>query len=195
MSKLSTFVILGLLTVVFTGCASFNLEPEKPATTPRVERAGQKTPPVTKSTSSTTAVWYLFAEGQVTLYLKNLDDGMAASMIIQKGLTALPLEKGHWELTGFEEDGNSFTSMNTSKKFVFRVRPGTNVYAGSIVIGCPKVPSSEFKYLKAMRYFDRYPFSSSEKLCEMIVGNDFAFVRNQLRKLRKNKKLKLIMGF
>ena len=195
MLKHPTFMILGLLLVLLTGCGHLTTPkaPENPA--PRVHKPAPKNPEVTKPEVETTAVWYSFSETQVALYLKNIDNGEARTMILQKGMSTLPLDEGHWELAGFEENGNSFTSMNTSKKFVFRVKPGANVYAGSLIIGCPKVSQADFKYLKAMRYFDRYPFSSTTKLCEMIIGNDFAFVRNQLRKTQKNKGLKLQMGF
>ncbi|WP_408096049.1 hypothetical protein ACJVC5_13485 [Peredibacter sp. HCB2-198] len=142
-----------------------------------------------------TAVWYLHTHDRVTLYLRNVDDASAASMIIERGLNRFPIPAGHWELTGFEEADRSFTSMNTSKKFVFRVRPRSTTYAGSIVIGCPKVQTEDFKFLKPMKFFNRYPFSSEVGLCEMIVGNDFATVRSEFKKTHKTKGLNLTIGF
>lgn len=151
-----------------------------------------KTKPLIKGPS---AVWYLFSHDRVTLYLKNLDNNSALSMIIEKGVTRLPISPGHWELTGFEEGDHSYTSMNTSKKFVFRARSKAATYAGSIVIGCPKVGSEDFVYLKPMKFFNRYPFSSEVGLCEMIVGNDFATVRSELKKTPETKRLNLVIGF
>ena len=70
-----------------------------------------------------------------------------------------------------------------------------STYAGSIVIGCPKIAPSENKLLKPMKFFNRYPFSSSVGLCEVIVGNDFSAVREKVKKIKNTKKLNLILGF
>lgn len=185
-------MILGLFFVILSGCTHLNLGNKSSEATKPVEKSSVTQEP---QLTGPTAIWYLYSHDQVTLYLKNLDDGTPATMIIQKGLTRLPLPVGHWQVTGFEEGGESFTSMNTSKKFVFRVKPKANTYAGSIVIGCPKVGAEDFKHLKSMRFFNRYPFSSSTHLCEMIIGNDFAMVRSEFRKTQKTKGLSLTLGF
>jgi hypothetical protein len=132
---------------------------------------------------------------QIALQLKNVDDGTNLTVNLTKGLSTTPVPVGHWELTGFEEAGKSFVSMNTSKKFVFSMKQKKNVYAGSIVIGCPKIAPTNFKLLKEMKFFNRYPFSSSTGLCELVVGNNFAKVHSILKKTSKNKKLNIVLGF
>lgn len=185
-------MILGLSLVILSSCSHLNFGNQSQSPAKAVEKSPALPEP---HITGPTAIWYLYSHDQVTLYLKNLDDGTPATLIIQKGLTRLPLPVGHWQITGFEEGGESFTSMNTSKKFVFRVKPKANTYAGSIVIGCPKVGAEDFKHLKSMRFFNRYPFSSSAHLCEMIIGNDFAMVRSEFRKTQKTKGLSLTLGF
>lgn len=184
-------VVLGLLLVLVTSCSHLNFG----GPTSKTE---VKTPVGAKrvvAPVAPTAVWYLATHDKVTLYLKNLDNGMPMTVILERGLNQFPIPVGHWELSGFEEGGNSFTSMNTSKKFVFRARPRAHTYAGSIVIGCPKVGPGDFKYLKSMRFFNRYPFSSSSRLCEIIVGNDYKAVKLDYQKRPESRGLPLTLGF
>ena len=189
----SFMMFLSLLIFIVSGCSHLNFG-YKSTETP--QKTIEKTPaPARSQITGPSAIWYLYSHDQVTLYLKNVDNGTPATMIIERGLTRLAIPVGHWQLTGFEEDGKSYTSMNTSKKFVFRVKPKSITYAGSIVIGCPKVGTEDFKYLKNMKFFNRYPFSSTTNLCEMIVGNDFAMVRSEFRKTQKTKGLTLTLGF
>lgn len=195
MKNLVLLCLFGLLSAFLTGCSNFRVEKKQSADLAKeVDRPAEtvKEKPILKGP---TAIWYLLTHERVTLYLKNVDNASAASMILEKGANQLPIAPGHWELTGFEEGDNSFTSMNTSKKFVFRVTPKSMTYAGSIVIGCPNVPTVDFKYLKPMKFFNRYPFSSEVGLCEMIIGDDFATVRADMRKTQKTKGLKLTIGF
>ena len=137
----------------------------------------------------------LASHRKVQLQFKSLDNGNKLSVIIENGITQKSIPTGHWELTGFENEGVSFLSMNTSKKFVLTVKPKSNVYGGSIVIGCPSIGQDDFKLLKNMKFFNRYPFRSSKSLCELVVGNDFAGVKSSLQKSPNSKKLSLIMGF
>ena len=194
MTKLVTFIFLGGALVFLVSCSNLRTDkvPTKEASKPIAKNIEAPVKPVLKGP---TALWYLITHDRVTLYFKNLDNNTAISFIIEKGVTRLPITPGHWELTGFEEGDHSYASMNTSKKFVFRSRSKATTYAGSIVIGCPKVGTEEFKFLKSMRFFNRYPFSSDVGLCEMIVGNDFAMVRSELKKAPETKKLNLVIGF
>lgn len=142
------------------------------------------------------AVWSLLSHDQITLYLKNVDNGKNLSVIIERGISKRSVPVGHWEMTGFEQKGNTYLSLSTSKKFVFSMKPKVDVYAGSIVLGCPGITAVHFKHLKKMKFFNRYPFSStSHHLCELVVGNDIDGVRSELKKSHKFKKLKLIEGF
>lgn len=192
-----------LISVIFGlfmgGCANNRV---KPVVTPPTSAMKEvKTPVDNKIRPGTPAlqggyfaVWDLLNGEQVTLQLKNVDNGSNLTIIIQNGLSQTKLGAGHWELTGFEENGKSFLSMNISKKFVFVRKPKTNVYAGSIVIGCPKIAPTDLKLLRGMKFFNRYPFSSSTGLCELVIGNDFEKVRSSVKKSQKSKKLNLVNG-
>lgn len=196
MKSLLISVIFGL---ILSGCASYRTKPV--VSPPAVTKKEGKTPEDNKIRPGTPAlqggyyaVWDLLNGEQVTLQLKNVDNGKNLTVIIQNGLSQTKIGSGHWELTGFEENGKSYLSMNISKKFVFVRKPKTNVYAGSIVIGCPKIASTDFKLLREMKYFNRYPFSSSTGLCELVIGNDFARVRSSIKKSQKSSKLNLENG-
>lgn len=184
-----------LLITVFIlawGCA---LQPKKtveplPVAKPAVVKDEKPKGPLSKG-----VVWGLFSPSPITLQFKNVDTGMNLTVVIEEGISVHPVAPGHWELTGYEQDSKSFTSMNISKKFVMRVKSNTLTYGGTILTGCPKIESKDFKLLKSMRFFNRYPFSGGTGLCEMVVGNDLASVRSELKKERKSKKLNLVMGF
>ncbi|WPU67064.1 hypothetical protein [Peredibacter starrii] len=191
---MTKIVAFGLLLTI-ASCSNLPFGKRPAPTQPKVAVTPVEPARTKPEVKGPTAVWYLHSHDRVTLYLRNVDDTSSASMILEKGLNRFPIPEGHWELTGFEEADRSFTSMNTSKKFVFRVRPRSTTYAGSIVIGCPKVQSDDFKFLKPMKFFDRYPFSSEVGLCEMIVGNDFASVKTEFKKAHKTKGLNLTIGF
>jgi hypothetical protein len=193
--KTMKFLFLSIIYVIFTGCASQHREAVHVRTQPKSVQPKPQEVKTQKPSPSKGAVWELLTGEQVTLQLKNVDNGKNLTVIIEKGISVRTVPGGHWELTGFEENGHSYTSMNISKKFVFRMKPRANVYAGSIVIGCPKIAPDDFILLKQMKFFNRYPFSSSEGLCEMVIGNDFAGVRSEYKKIQKNKQLNLILGF
>lgn len=192
-----------LISVIFglflAGCANYRAK--APETSPVITKKEVKTPVDPKIRPGVPAlqkgyfaVWDLLSGEQVTLQLKNVDSGANLTVIIPAGLSQTRLGTGHWELTGFEQNGKSFLSMNISKKFVFVRKPKTNVYAGSIVIGCPKIAAADFKLLRDMKFFNRYPFSSASGLCELVVGDDFARVRASIKKSQKSKKLNLSNG-
>lgn len=181
------------------GCA--NNRAKAPVTAPVNTKKEVKTPVHTKIIEGVPAlqngyyaVWDLLSGEQVTLQLKSVDSGANLTVIIQGGLSQTRLGTGHWELTGFEQNGKSFLSMNISKKFVFVRKAKTNVYAGSIVIGCPKIAPTDFKLLRDMKFFNRYPFSSASGLCELVVGDDYARVRTSIKKSQKSNKLNLSNG-
>lgn len=186
------FLILALF---LTGCASYHTKSKviKPkVVAPKKATSSIQEKPVALVGPAYFALWEVLGSLPVSLQLTNVDDGTRLTVILEKGLSLREVPPGHWELTGFEKDGRSFVSMNTSKKFVFRMQPRRNVYAGSIVIGCPKIYSGDLKLLRRMKFFNRYPFSSSLGLCELVIGNDFVKVRSELGKVSKSKKLKLI---
>ncbi len=176
---------LVLILLIFNACSTQRENIKLP------EEASQ-----VKSRVEVGAVWSLLSHDQITLHLKNVDNGKNLSVIIERGISKRSVPVGHWELTGFEQEGNTYLSLSTSKKFVFSMKPKVDVYAGSIILGCPAITGAHFKHLKKMKFFNRYPFSStSHHLCELVVGNDIDSIRFELKKTHKSKKLKLLQGF
>lgn len=170
------------------------MDKSTPAPKPRVQ-GSRPAPKLEEGEKESGVVWELRTGQQVTLQLKNLDNGSHFTVIIQEGVSFKSIPDGHWELTGFEENGKSFVSMNSTKKFIFRMKKKAVVYAGSIVTGCPVIDPRDLRLLKSMKFFNRYPFSSSLGLCEMVIGNDYESVKALFSKAHKNKKLKLTLGF
>lgn len=185
------FLLILILSVLYSGCTV------RRNSVPVEQKTISK--PSAKEASSSTRIkgvmWDLLTGQQITLQLKNLDDGSSLSVTISSGVSVHQIRAGHWELTGYEENGQSFTSMNTSKKFVIRIRSQGLIYAGSILVRCPRIITKDFKLLKSMKFFNRYPFSGNIGLCEMVVGNDLANVRMKLKNTKKLKKLSIGMGF
>ena len=185
-------LILSLI-VLLSGCALQKNQSvvEKAPTERPVPRSTPKEAPVL----NIGVAWELLSEDDMTLQFTNLDTRKHLSITLHKGINVFPVSPGHWELTGHEQNGISFKSMNISKKFVMRVKPKALVYGGSVMVGCPTIGNDDFKLLKTMSFFNRYPFNSDNSICELVVGNDLAGVRSSLRYSRKNKKLNLVMGF
>ena len=164
-----------LLLFFLHGCASFHTKGPETSEAQKPRAGGPDK--AKEAISRNGGVWELLTGKQLTLQFKEVDSGNNLTIIIDEGISERPVPAGHWELTGFEENGHSFVSMNTSKKFIFTMKGKSSVYAGSIVIGCPRLQSSQFKLLKKMKFFNRYPFSSSQGLCELVIGNDLSGVR------------------
>jgi hypothetical protein len=185
------FLLIFFLSAFYIGCTvRRNSVPVEEKTTSK--------PPAEETSSSNISkgvMWDLLTGEQITLQLKNLDDGSKLSVTVSSGVSVHQIKPGHWELTGYEENGRSYTSMNTSKKFIIRIRSKGLVYAGSIIVRCPSITTKDFKLLKSMKFFNRYPFSGNIGLCEMVVGNDLSNVRMKLKNKSKLKKLNIGMGF
>lgn len=185
------FLSLIILSVLLYGCALTNHEapPASPGLQ-KADKASKVNPPEGKG-----AVWDLLSDESLTLQFTNVDTQAHISVVLRPGLNIRPIAPGHWELTGFVQDGKSFTSNNISKKFVMRVKARSFVYAGSVLTRCPRIESKDYKLLKGMNFFDKYPFSRYTVSCEMVVGNDLNKVTASLRNSRKSKSLILDMGF
>jgi hypothetical protein len=184
-------LITAILVHFLIGCASFDFN----SSLHKSGNVSAKKDPKLSGPSAKGAVWELLSGNQLSLHLKSVDGQAQSSLILRERISTHPISYGHWELSGFELDGKSYFSMNTSKKFILRVRPGPLTYAGSIVIGCPRISQAENKHLKKMKFFNRYPFSSKDGLCEVVVGNNQKEVISLLRKTHKNDNLKIKIGF
>lgn len=188
--------LLFLLILNLLGCSVLRITRAPQPVVKAPEQKTQKEAPKKAPLPSTKGTaWELLSEEKMALQFKNLDDDSNLTVIIEKGITEKTISSGHWELTGFEVQGTSYQSMNTTKKFVMRTKAKLRNYGGSILLGCPTISPLDFKLLKQMKFFDRYPFSSSTGLCELVVGNNIIPVRNSLRKSKKLKRLNLIMTF
>ncbi len=192
-------IIIPLSGLLLSGCASYHstggTASQKSSTSkPRKQKTAIVTEEPKKELNSG-VVWELLSENSLTLQFANVDDETYMTVVISSGLSKKSFPVGHWELTGFEENGSSFVSMNTSKKFILRSKEKSLNYGGTILIGCPSIPQADIKLLKQMKFFNRYPFSGSTGICEMVIGDNFASVRSELKKSQKSKQLKLIMGF
>lgn len=178
-----------------SSCASYQTHQDTPSETKN--SSGKNTKQVVSvkaKKAKSVGVWDVLNRKKISLYFTSIDNGSNLTVILEKGINLKAIPRGHWELTSFSVNGKTYNSMNTTKKFVFRMNP-TNTYAGSVVVGCPTISTNSYNYLKNMKFFNRYPFTSKQGLCEIVVGNDFAKALNSLRKVRKNKNLRLEMGF
>jgi hypothetical protein len=176
---------------LLSGCASYHEKNQVSANNSNKSSQREKVSTV----SGKGAVWELFSPEKVVLHFKNVDNELPVSLILNKGINNHFLNPGHWELSGFDLDGISYRSMNVSKKFVLKIRAGISTYSGSLLTGCPRVSKKESQFLKKMKFFDRYPFSSSVGLCELVVGDNKENVQKRLRKEKKFKSLNLQSGF
>lgn len=186
------FLLLFSFTFALSGCALKSPSPGDPVVI-------SKTAPIKENkviqSEDKGSVWEILNKEKLGLQFKNLDNGTNVTVLAGKGISIHSLPPGDWELTGYEEGGRSFSSMNTSKKFVLHTSSKFMTYAGSLVIGCPRIQANDYKYLKTMKFFNRYPFSGKQGLCEMVIGNDFASVKSRLKNAHKSKKLNVVMGF
>jgi hypothetical protein len=185
------FISLLLVLCFISSCASFH-----PKVQVSTNEAGNK---VEKEKSSKTlgkgAVWELLSPDYAVLHFKNVENNRSVSLVMNKGINSHFLNSGHWELIGFDLDGISYKAMNVSKKFILNISSRVQTYSGSVLAECPRVTKKAGKYLKRMKFFDRYPFSSSYGLCEIVVGDNKDEVQRSLMKEKKFKSLNLQNGF
>ncbi len=168
---------------------------QKTSNTPKSESDSKSLPPKMEKVLKTPVVWHLIDPLGLELKLFNIDDKKEETILVETALSRIELAPGHWQIIGFKYQGQNFNVLNTSERFIFRVKNKAVTYAGSIVVQCPKVGSLHHAELKEMSFFNRYHFGSEQNLCEMIVGNKFKAVKRALGALDKNSKLPLIRGF
>lgn len=186
-SLFSTLVFLAAL----SGCASFHHKDQISGNTSGKSVSREKAPQGLEKG----ALWELLAPEKLVLHFRNLETDLSVSLILNKGINNHFLNTGHWELTGIDFHEISYRSMNVSKKFVLKIRSNVQTYAGSLLAVCPRASKKESKFLKKMKFFDRYPFSSSFGLCELVVGDNRDDLQKRLRKEKKFKGLNLQSGF
>lgn len=176
--KFSLFTLIFLL----IGCSTRPVgetSPEVQKPIERVEKTSEPRPAVLSEHLSSAAL---------TLQFRNIDDSKKSfTLNLEEKYTYKDLPQGHWELTGFAMEGKSFTSLNSSKKFVLSIKKkNISSYAGSYLVGCPRVKGDQLKLLKPMKFFNRYSFKGHNELCELVVGDN----SDEIMKSLEIKKLK-----
>ncbi len=187
MKKLALLTIL----LVLSGCA--HLKNDKPA--PQVPASSTKVEKKLKELGKTRAIFHIIEPVGIELILFHVDQQREEKVLVDKTLSQIGMIPGHWQVMGFVHQGQRYDFMNEGQKFVFSLRPGKFSYVGSYIIQCPKVGTGHGKQLKKMTFFNRYPFRSNSKLCELVVGNDFSNVNRVWTQLSTTKQKRLILGF
>lgn len=152
-------------------------------------------PSVPAQEVSGTTFFELSHPDKLAIHFKSVDNAKEMSLPLDQEITRKVFDEGYWELVGFELNGKKFQAMNARKRFVLRVKKNQITYGGSFVVGCPNVGKDQNHLLKDMTFFDRYPFSSKNGLCELIVGNKLEKIQALLNTSSKINKLKIKEGF
>lgn len=182
-----------LLTLLILGsCAHKKTEHGTPMTSqsPSVESDKKS-----RELGDTRAVFHVVGPLGVELVLTNLENRKEEKVMMDKTLSQLDLKPGHWQVSGFILEGKLYKLMNTSKQFIFQLKKKKITYVGSYIFQCPKVNHHHTAEMKKMNFFNRYPFSSNQRLCEMVVGSDFENVNRVWLELGSGKHRSLSLGF
>jgi hypothetical protein len=173
-------LVLALL-LVMTGCAG-----HKPSETKRgsSRQKFNRPAPLKKNVF----VWEILSDSDVVLKIRNVVNRKRLTLKLSPKNPTADLEVGYWQVEGFSLNGVTYSTPKGDLNFTFSSPQNSNVYAGTLIFGCPKVGSSFFSALKKMKYFSRYEMRSGKQSCEMIVGNDFDAVA------KRNPDLRLIIG-
>lgn len=186
-------VAFALLFLIINGCALRKVERgSQPAPSKHASSSADKKGTVKES--QTRAVFHVIEPLGVKLVLINMDKNIEEIVLMDKTLSSLKLSPGFWQVTGFILKGKRYKKMNTTKQFIFQVKKNKHTYVGSYIFQCPKVNQSHLREMKKMNFFNRYPYSSSQKLCELVVGSDFANVNRVWMNVEKAKH-PLSLGF
>lgn len=187
MKKLALLTIL----LVLSGCA----HQKSDKGTPPATVSSTKTEKKSKDLGKTRAIFHIIEPVGIELVLFHVDDGREEKVLVDKTLSQIGMAPGHWQVKGFVHLGRRFEFMNDGQKFVFTLKPGKFSYVGSYLVQCPKVGPKHGKQLKKMSFFNRYPFRSGSKLCELVVGSDFDNVNRVWTQLNSAKQKRLTLGF
>jgi hypothetical protein len=177
--------------LVLSGCAHQKFDKPAPQATASLTKTDKKS----KELGKTRAIFHIIEPVGVELILFHVDDQREEKVLVDKTLSQIGMTPGHWQVKGFVLQGRRFEFMNDGQKFIFTLKPGKFSYVGSYLIQCPKVGPQHGKQLKKMSFFNRYPFRSNSKLCELVVGSDFENVNRVWTQLNSAKKKRLTLGF
>jgi len=148
-----------------------------------------------KSKAKTHAIFHVIEPLGVQLVLFNVEDQREETVLMDKTLSKLNLAPGFWKVSGFILNGKRYKIMNTSKLFIFELKKDKITYVGSYIFQCPKVNETYLNEMKKMNFFNRYPYSSQQRLCELVVGSDYKNVNRVWVDMDKATHHSLSLGF
>lgn len=177
-----------------TSCAFFS---KKGTRSSRVNTTTSTEPPSNTSIlkGKSLGVWHLISPEKLSLVLSHFDTKITRNILLEKGTNKGTLKSGDWQVRGIKYGPSKFRPINDSQKIVFKLKEKKPMYLGSIIFECPKVNDSFFEDMKKMKYFNRFFFKSKKKICELVLGNDFENVKNELYKTQNELSNSLILGF
>lgn len=183
-------VFLTLILFIMGSCAH-----KKQASPPVQTVLSTEVPKKVPSKNKTRAIFHVIEPMGVKLVLLNVKKQTEEIVTMNMTLSQLELDAGFWQVSGFVLDGIRFNIMNTTKQFIFELKKNKHTYVGSYIFQCPKVNNTHLDEMKKMHFFNRYPFSSDIRLCELVVGSDFDKVKEVWNNLDKAKLRPLSLGF
>ncbi len=157
-------------------------------TGPTLEKVGQK------PHQNAEVLFHLISPEALEIVLIRSEDSQEFNIVVDKILSQIVLNPGHWKMSGVISNGVHYKVKNGSKFFQFHAQKKQSSYAGSYIFQCPSVGPGGIKEMRKMIYFDRYHLSSHDKSCELIIGNDFKRVKKVWRHL-KGANIPLSLGF
>ena len=182
-------VLFALTLLILVGCA--HKKADQGASVPAAPKDEKKIPTIDK----TGAIFHVIEPLGVKLVLTKVESKKEEVVLMDKTLSQLKLAPGYWKVSGFIMGESRYKIMNTSKQFIFRIKKNKMTYVGSYIFQCPKVNHTHVEEMKKMSFFNRYPFSSNQRLCELVVGSDFENVNRVWVELDKSQHLPLSLGF
>jgi hypothetical protein len=188
---MKNIALLSLNLLIFVGCSHRDKGPDSQV----VGASSTETKKLLKTPGKTRAIFHIIEPLNVEIALFNIETKKEETVLVDKTLSQLELAPGHWQVRGFILAGKRYNITNSTKQFIFRLKKDKMTYVGSYIFQCPKVNQTHMKEMKKMSFFNRYPFSSKNGLCEVVVGSDFKNVNKVWVALDKEKHQVLSLGF
>ena len=186
-------VLLALSLLVLISCSHIKTDSDTPSGQLSVPSAEHEKK--IKVLGKTGAIFHVIDPLGVKLVLLNVEAQREEIVLMDKTLSQLDLTPGFWQVSGFVSKGRYYKIMNSSKKFIFHLKKNEITYVGSYIFQCPKVNHTYLPQMKKMSFFNRYPFSSEKRLCELVVGSDFDNVNRVWVEMDEEKHRPLSLGF
>lgn len=140
------------------------------------------------------AVWHLVSPQEIIVSLSQFDKKERRNIKLTTGISKRILTSGDWQLRGLKYKGTYFSAINDAQKIVIKLKDEKYLYVGSLIFSCPKVSEEFMESMKRMKYFNRFYLKSKKRICELVIGNDFEYVKNELLDEDKDLKNAIILG-